>query len=85
VNSLLTNIGLDDSGVHCGPDDRLTELLDPSFPGEVRLPDEVEPDRRILEDVRTVFARDLVSRVRRKLRAVLAREGVPGTTGREDA
>ena len=54
--------------------DRLTEALDPSFPGELQLPREIELERRILEDVRTIFAGDLVSRVRRKLRAVMARD-----------
>jgi len=72
VKSLVTNIGLDDSGVHCGPDDRLTDVIDRSFPGELRLPPEVQFERRILDDVRLIFARDIVSRVRRKLRAVLA-------------
>jgi hypothetical protein len=73
VKSLVTNIGLDDSGVHCGPDDRLTDVIDPSFPGNLRLPPDVRLEPRILDDVRLIFARDLVSRVRRKLRAVLAR------------
>jgi len=75
VKSLVTNIGLDDSGVHCGPDDRLADVLDASFPGELHLPSEVEIEPRILDDVRLIFARDIVSRVRRKLRAMLARTG----------
>jgi hypothetical protein len=75
VKSLVTNIGLDDSGVHCGPDDRLSEVLDRSFPGELRLPPDVELEPRILDEVRLIFARDLVSRVRRKLRAVRTRNG----------
>jgi hypothetical protein len=74
VKSLVTNIGLDDSGVHCGPDDRLSDVIDASFPGELRLPPDVRIEPRILDDVRLIFARDLVSRVRRKLRAVLARD-----------
>lgn len=73
VKSLVTNIGLDHSGVHCGPDDRLADVIDPSFPGDLRLPPDIRLEPRILDDVRLIFARDLVSRVRRKLRAVLAR------------
>ena len=73
VKSLVTNIGLDDSGIHCGPDDRLTDEIDRSFPGELCLPPEVELEPRILDEVRLIFARDLVSRVRRKLRAVRTR------------
>ena len=74
VKSLVTNIGLDDSGVHCGPDDRLADVLDTSFPGELHLPSDVEIEPRILDDVRLIFARDVVSRVRRKVRAMLARK-----------
>jgi hypothetical protein len=75
VKSLVTNIGLDDTGVHCGPDDRLADVIDPSFPDELRLPPAIELEPRILDEVRLIFARDLVSRVRRKLRAVRARNG----------
>ena len=54
VKSLVTNIGLDDSGVHCGPDDRLADVLDASFPRELRLPSEVSVEPRILADVRLI-------------------------------
>ena len=74
VKSLVSNIGLDDSGVHCGPDDRLADVLDASFPGELHLPPDVEIEPRILDDVRLIFARDVVSRARRKLREMFERK-----------
>jgi GT2 family glycosyltransferase len=74
VKSLVTNIGLDDSGIHCGPDDRLVGEIDTSFPGELHLPSDVAIDPKILANVRLIFARDLLSRARRKLRAMLARK-----------
>jgi hypothetical protein len=74
VKSLVTNIGLDDSGVHCRPDDRLVGAIDASFPGELHLPSDVAIDSKILANLRLIFARDVLSRVRRKLRTMLARK-----------
>ena len=73
VKSLVSNIGLDDSGVHCGPDDRLAGAIDTSFHGELRLPSSVAIDQKIMDNVRLMSARDLPSRVRRKVRAIFAR------------
>ena len=75
VKSLVTNIGLDDSGVHCGPDERLTDVIDGRSRANSAYPPTSGSEEKILDDVRLIFARDLVSRVRRKLRAVLARNG----------
>jgi len=73
VRTLVRNIGLDRSGVHSGPDRRLADRLDPEFPAELRLPDGVEADPRIVSQVRRVFgAADLLGRVRRRLRAALS-------------
>jgi len=73
VRTLVRNVGLDCSGVHSGPDRRLEDRLDPDFPAELRLPDAVEIDPRIVTQVKRVFGEsDLLGRVRRRLRSALS-------------
>ena len=80
---LVQNIGLDDSGVHSVADPRLVDRLDPVFPGELRLPPQVEADARIMDNLRLIFARDPLSRIRRKLRDGLL--PVPDPAGRRSS
>jgi len=72
VRTLVTNTGLDGSGVHCTADDRLADTLDPAFPTSLVLPERIELDRRILGQVRQIFARDPWSRARLRLRRLVA-------------
>lgn len=69
VRSLVDNIGLDGSGVHCRTTNGLQQELDLTFPERLHLPQRVEVDPRILSRLQTCFSRSLLSRVRRKLRA----------------
>lgn len=73
IRSLVDNIGLDGSGMHCTPDPRLVQQIDPAWPSELRLPANVELDPRFVRQVRLHFGQDLLSRARRRLRAALGR------------
>lgn len=81
VRSLLTNIGLDASGVHCVADPWLDDQLDPEFPRELALPPQVEADALIMNNLRLIFASDTLSRIRRKLRDGLLPVPDPATRG----
>jgi hypothetical protein len=78
VRTLVRNIGLDGSGVHCDTDERLEDEIDTSFPSELVLPSSLAMDRRIVEEVRRIYAADFLSRVRRKLRETIDRVSTIG-------
>ncbi|MBP5406290.1 glycosyltransferase [bacterium] len=52
VKSLVTNVGLDNSGTHTGADEKLDNILDDNFQPRIET---IEPDNTILKNFRKVF------------------------------
>ncbi|MBP5592315.1 glycosyltransferase [bacterium] len=52
VKSLVTNVGLDNSGTHTGADEKLITILDDSWKPKIET---IEPNKAILKNFRKVF------------------------------